>query len=299
MRFAIAACDSSLGVFNEFLTAGWVPVKLFSFSTQGSLDSNYKVIDLAQRKRINVQLSRMTEADLRGLGESGCDILIVAGYKWRIGDWRPYLKYAVNFHPSPLPEARGPYPIVRALLENRKSWAVSCHQLAPDFDTGDILAAETFPLNDNECHESLSLKVQMASCRLADRIANNFLELWNQAIPQGPGDYWPKLTQAELTINFSSSVDTIMRQVRALGLLECLAYINGVLICVRRAVGWTEMHNHLPGVVAHVNNNTIVVAAQNGYIGIIDWNVVSADLSRVFLNNIGEKLLSNATGVTG
>ena len=277
MRFAITASDSSIGVFNGFLKAGWEPVKLFVFSTQGSLDSNSKVIELAESKRMNVQLSRMTDDDLRELGESGCEALIVANYKWRIGDWRPYLKYAVNFHPSPLPEARGPYPIPRAILENRKSWAVTCHRLDTNFDTGDILAAETFQLDDNECHESMSLKTQMASGRLADRVANDFPGLWNQAQPQGPGDYWPKLTQEELTINFSNTVDVIMRQVRALGLLECLAYLNGVLICIRRAVGWTETHHHVPGTVVHVNNKSIVVAAQNGFIGIIDWSIVSSD----------------------
>ncbi len=282
MRFAITASDSSLGVFNGFLKAGWEPLKLFVFSTHGTLDSNHKAIELAQSKNINVQLSRMTEDDLRGLGESGCEALIVAGYKWRIGDWKPYLKHAVNFHPSPLPYARGPYPIPRAILENRKSWAVTCHRLDPDFDTGDILAAETFQLHDNECHESLSLKTQMASGRLAERVAKEFPQLWSRAVPQGAGDYWPKLTQEELTINFSSPVDTIMRQVRALGLLECLAYINGVLICIRRAVGWTEMHSHSAGAVVHVHNKSLVVAAQDGYIGIIDWNVVSADVSKAF-----------------
>jgi methionyl-tRNA formyltransferase len=281
MRFAITGYDSSLSVFNGFLKAGWEPVKLFSFSTQGSSESNHKVIELAQNKRINVQLSRITDDDLRNLGENGCDLLIVAGYKWRIGDWRQHLKHAVNFHPSPLPEARGPYPIPRAILEKRKSWAVTCHQLAPDFDTGDILGAETFQLSDSECHESLNLKTQMASGRLADRVANNFPMLWNHAIPQGPGNYWPKLSQEDRTINFSNSVDTIMRQVRAFGLLESLACINGVWICVRRAVGWTEMHNYLPGAVVHVNNKTIVVATPDGYIGIIEWSLGATDLLKV------------------
>ena len=277
MRFAITASDSSSSVFNGFLKAGWEPVKLFVFSTQGSLDSNHRVIELAESRNVNVQLSRMTEDDLRELGERGCEVLIVANYKWRIGDWRPYLKHAVNFHPSPLPEARGAYPIPRAILENRKSWAVTCHRLDAEFDTGDILAAETFPLDDNECHESMSLKTQMASGRLADRVANDFVGLWDQAKPQEKGDYWPKLTQEELTINFTNPVSIIMRQVRALGLLECLAHINGVLICIRRAVGWTERHNHVPGTVVHVNNKSIVVAAQNGFIGIIEWNVITAE----------------------
>lgn len=279
MRFAIAASDSSLGVFESFLRAGWEPVKLFVVSVQGAGDGNQKITALAHSKHINVQISRLTEDDLRDLGESGCEVLIVADYKWRVGNWRPHLKHAVNFHPSPLPEARGPYPMVRAILENRKSWAVTCHRLGPDFDTGDILAAETIRLNDSECHESLNLKIQMASVRLADRVAKNFLELWDQATPQGAGDYWPNPTQQDQTINFSDPVATVMRRIRAFGLLGCLASVNGVLIYVRRAVGWEETHSHPAGTVAHVNNKTFVVAAQNGYIGIIEWSIASNELS--------------------
>lgn len=277
MRFAITGCDSSLGVFEGFLKAGWEPVKFFGVSTQDGVDGNRKAIQLAQSRNIDVQLSRMTEADLRDLGERGCEVLIVADYKWRIGDWRPYLKHAVNFHPSPLPEARGPYPMVRAILEHRKSWAVSCHRLDPDFDTGDILAAETFPLQDNECHESLKLRIQMTSGRLAERVARHFPELWNQAIPQGAGSYWPNPTREEQTIDFSASVDTIMRQIRAFGLMGCLAHIDGVLICVRRAVGWAEKHGHPAGTVAHVDGNTMVVAARDGFIGIVEWSTLSSD----------------------
>ncbi len=73
-----------------------------------------------------------------------------------------------------------------------------------------------------------------------------------------------------------------MRQVRALGLHQCLACITGVWICVKRAVGWTETHNYSAGMVAHINNKAIVVAAQDGYIGIIEWSLGSTDLSIVF-----------------
>jgi len=287
MRFAITASDSSLGVFDAFLNAGWEPMKLFAVSAQGGLDSNHKVIERALSRGINVQLSRMTEHDLQDLGEDGCDVLIVAGYKWRIGDWRPYLKHAVNFHPSPLPDARGPYPMVRAILESRKSWAVSCHRVDADFDTGDVLAAETFPLSDSECHESLNLKIQMANIRLAERVAGNFPALWHQAMPQGAGSYWPKLDQQDRVIDFTHSVDSIMRQIRAFGLIECQAQLNGIQIYVRRAVGWEEMHSHLPGTVAHVNNKSIVVAAQNGYIGIIEWSIASTDSSKIFSGQPG------------
>jgi methionyl-tRNA formyltransferase len=280
MRFAIATSDSSLAVFEAFLAAGWEPVKLFVSSPSGAV-GNQKVIELAQRHHISVQMSRLLDSDLQNLGELGCDALIVADYKWRIGLWQPHLKYAVNFHPSPLPEARGPYPMVRAILENRKSWAVSCHKLAAEFDTGAILAEETFPLDETDCHESLNLKIQMAAVRLAGRVANHFTRLWDQATPQGKGDYWPNPTQEDQQIDFSNTVDTIMRQVRAFGLMGCLATVNGILIYVRRAVAWKESHQHLAGTLAHVNHNTMVIAAGDGFIGILEWSLASPDAPKL------------------
>ncbi len=219
---------------------------------------------------------------MRNLWESGCEVLIVVGYKWRIGDWRPYLKHAVNFHPSPLPEARGPYPMVRAIMENRKSWAVTCHQLDPGFDTGDILAAETFPLHDSESHESISLKIQMASAPPGESRGRQLSEIVGSGGSSRCRRLLGKHYAEDRTIDFSASIDIIMRKVQAMGLLECMAQINGVWIGVRRAVGWEETHRHLAGTVVHVNNKTIVVAAQNGYIGIIEWNILSTDLSKIF-----------------
>ncbi len=167
MRFAITACDRYLGVFEAFLDAGWEPVKLFSVPATNVLDANGRAVALAKQHGIDIQMSRMSQADLHDLHMRGCEALIVASYNWRIGDWRPHMKYAVNFHPSPLPLARGPYPMVRAILEARSSWAMSCHKLEPEFDAGDILAAENFALDSEECHESLNLKLQMAGGRLA------------------------------------------------------------------------------------------------------------------------------------
>jgi methionyl-tRNA formyltransferase len=276
MRFAITGCDRYVNVFEEFLKAGWEPVKLFSVPATNLLDANSRITTLAERRGIDVQLTRMNDDDLRDLRERGCEALIVASYNWRIGNWLPYLSYAVNFHPSPLPLARGPYPLVRAILEDRQSWAVTCHKLEPEFDSGDILAAEPFSLHAQECHESLNLKLQMASGRLARRVAKNFSTLWEQSEPQAAGEYWPCFTAAERTLDFSNSVDAILRQVRAFGSLECYAYANGETVYVRRAIGWTEPHNDQPNTVVHVNNHTIVVAAKDGYIALLEWGLIPA-----------------------
>ncbi len=270
MRFAIAAIDRYLGVYEAFVHAGWQPLKLFTTPSQHELSNNQAVIAYAEKHNAVIQMSRMTEHDLAELQRQGCEALIVASYNWKIPDWQPYLKCAVNFHSSPLPEGRGPYPIVRAILENRDSWGITCHRLAAEIDKGDILAVERFPLQADESHESLDLKTQMAAQRLAAKVAREFMPLWEQAVPQGEGSYWKKPTLQERIIDFQQPVADILRHIRAFGSTESLANIGGAWLIVKRAVGWVDPHVVAPGQAAHVFNKSIVIAALDGYIGLLE-----------------------------
>lgn len=187
VRFAIIAADRYLGVFETFARAGWKPLRLFTLPVENHVDSCKHVTFYAQRHGASIPLERLRAGHLAELAEQGCDALVVASYPWRIPDWTPYLKYAINFHCSPLPAGRGPYPLHQALLEGRNTWGASCHQITPEFDRGDILATQAFPLGANECHESLNLKVQIASRNIAGHVAANLPGLWRRAEPQGEG----------------------------------------------------------------------------------------------------------------
>jgi len=274
MRFAITGCDRYASVFEEFLAAGWTPVKFFSAPSNNALSTNVKMTALAKRHGSAIQMTRMNDDDLRDLAEHGCDALIVASYDWRIGDWTPHLQYAVNFHPSPLPVGRGPYPLPRAILEQRASWAMTSHKISPEFDSGDILAREEFGLYAEESHESLNLKLQMAAGRLARRLAHNFEGLWQDAKPQGAGDYWPVFTEAERTLDFNAPVAAVSRMLRAFGRLECYGWLNGERIFVRQALAWPERHTLRPGTVLHVNGQEVVVASQDGVVALLDWGLI-------------------------
>ena len=277
MRFAITASDRYLGVLNALVQAGWQPLKLFAPPVDGRVHRNKAVIETAQKLGMEIQLSRLTPANLETLAAQGCEALVVASYNWKIPDWRPALKYAVNLHASPLPEARGPYPAVRALLEGRRSWAVSCHKVEQNFDSGDLLAQESFALSDTDSHESLDLKIQMAARRLATRVAGDFAALWDGAQAQGTGSYWKHWRPEERKLDFSRGVEDVLRQVRAFGLIECTATVNKIDIFVRRAVGWTEAHTATPGAMVHSDGATMVVAARDGYIGIVEWSLLDPD----------------------
>ena len=275
MRFAFTGVDRNLSLLDALLAAGWTLTKLFTApAAPGQLGSNRAIVDRAQALGAPVQLSMLQDGDLEQLGAQGCEALVCGSYNWRIGDWRPHLRFAVNFHPSPLPEGRGPYPLFRAILEGRAAWGVACHKLERAFDSGDILAAEAIPLSPLETHESLDLKTQMAFGRLAGRVASGFVALWDAATPQGRGSYWKLESDAERTLDFASPVDDIMRRVRAFGLTETIALVNGRTVYVRRAAGWTETHAHAPGSVVHADGRRSVVAALDGYIALIEWSPV-------------------------
>jgi methionyl-tRNA formyltransferase len=278
MRFAFAGFDRWRVVFDAFVDAGWKPVALYTVPVDNRIDFNSELVGIAQRERIPVQLSRINEADLHGLAQQKCDALIVAGYMWRIPDWQPHLRYAANFHPAPLPDGRGPYPLIQAVLEDRREWGVSCHRIAPEFDTGEVLASDRFTLDASECHETLQLKLQMSARRLAARVAADFEALWNDAAEQADGCYWPRITDAARTIDFAQPVDHAMRIVRACGFFECIAPLHGKKVFVRRAAAWREQHAFEPGQVVHQYRRWTVVAAADGFVALIEWSPLMEDL---------------------
>lgn len=284
MRFAIATLDRYLGIFEAFCLAGWTPTKLFTLPVRDpEFGTQARAIALAEKTGATVQLSRLSDADLSALGESGCEVLIVAGYDWKIPPWERALKYAVNFHPAPLPIGRGPYPLPRALLEQRPFWGMTCHRLSAQFDAGDILAAEHFALHADECHERLNLRVQMAGKRLAIRVARNFVTLWDGAQPQDGGSYWSRTTLSERILDFTLPHAEVLRKVRAYGRTGSLANVHGTWLIVKHALAWPEVHRQLPGEVAHLAGQSLVIAVADGYLALLESEVapphVAAELA--------------------
>ncbi|PMS22588.1 formyl transferase [Trinickia dabaoshanensis] len=280
MRFAFAGFDRWRVVFEAFVGAGWEPMALYSIPVDNRLDFNNEIVARAEQLGIPVQLSRICEDDLRRLADRGCDALIVAGYRWKIPDWQPHLRYAANFHPSPLPDGRGPYPAMQAILEGRRDWGVSCHRIDAQFDTGEIIDAEHFPLDADEWHETLQLKLQMAAKRLAARVAGDFEQRWNGRRTQNGGSYWPRLDDAQRTLDFSTPVAEVMRVVRACGNSECIAPLHQMKVHVRRAMAWKEPHRYEPGQVVHEYHRWIVVAAADGLVALLDWSPLNASQRR-------------------
>ncbi|QEL55575.1 methionyl-tRNA formyltransferase [Chromobacterium paludis] len=274
MRFAITLSDRCKPVLDVFVKAGWEPLKVFCTPVDHRMHHHKASVAFAEQHKLPLQLSPMRERDLAELADMGCEALLLGSYNWRVPDWRPYLKYAVNFHPSPLPLARGPYPQVRALLEGRKEWGVTCHKVGPEFDTGDILDQEKFPLGEMDSHQVLDIKLQLALHRLCHRVAGQFERLWAEARPQGEGgSYWPLWSDQDRMLDFRRSTSDLLRQIRAFGDFECVATLNQVTLFVHRAEGWTEAHAFQPGSLIYSQAEQLLVATADGMLLISEWSV--------------------------
>lgn len=280
MRFAFAGIDFLGDVFLTLLERGWEPVKLFTRPCDGIYDFNDTVVARARALKVPIQLSRIRTPDLAALRNLGCEALIVAGYPWLIRGWEEHLPYGANVHPSPLPLGRGPYPLFQAILEDRVTWGITAHALAPSFDTGSILAQETFAIAPTETHDSLLAKCQMGAKRLAVTLSSDMAGLWAAAEPQTNGSYWPRISETQRTIDWSRTVADAMRVVRAFGTIEAVAVVDGSRLFVRAASGWTEPHRYRPGTLVQAHRRHLVVAVRDGFVQVTQWSAISPEKAR-------------------
>jgi methionyl-tRNA formyltransferase len=97
----------------------------------------------------------------------------------------------LNFHPAPLPDMRGVGGYNVAVLEGMAEWGVSCHFVDAEFDTGDIVEVERFPIDpDTDTALSVDVDSQEHLFELFKRVMRRVLadeEL--QRTPQGEGRY--------------------------------------------------------------------------------------------------------------
>jgi hypothetical protein len=112
------------------------------------------------------------------------DLIISGGFPWRIPSEVIALPRlgAINMHPALLPRYRGPAAIEWALRNGDAELGFSVHRLAPDFDTGPILAQTRIPIADDDDINSLVARFGPCSQDSLGRHSNE----WHGAIRVRP-----------------------------------------------------------------------------------------------------------------
>ncbi|WP_420630462.1 methionyl-tRNA formyltransferase [Candidatus Leptofilum sp.] len=112
----------------------------------------------------------------------------------------------LNVHPSLLPRFRGPAPLFWALRAGVAQTGVTIHFMDENFDTGDVVLQQPFPLPDGITHAELEAKLaQIGAELLVEAVQKLALgELSRQPQPAGfTSDPWP--TDADFVLDLSWS----------------------------------------------------------------------------------------------
>lgn len=272
MRIAYCGYDFFHSCLARIINDGHELVELFTWQTDDEYDFNEKVTAMARDHAAPISLNPITLDDLRRLNTKAVDVLITAAYPYRIPDWVRHVPYALNIHPSLLPQGRGPWPLPWVIKRGLPETGVTLHAISPEFDEGDILMQRSIRVShDHETLESLSVKSQIMAERMLSDLLSSLDMYWTNKKPQGAGSYWPMPSSDDRTIEWHMGVDEIDRIVRAFSKFEPFLYIDGCRYFVRAVNVWREEHNHAPGTLVHVTNKERVYAVNDGLMCLTDY----------------------------
>lgn len=220
MKIAYLGIDLLHPALLAALREGCQVLRVFSCRTDNVTEFNTAVLDTAREHNIPYTLDRLTEEDLDRLAREGCELLLCAGYYYRVPvtDRFPM----VNFHPAPLPTGRGGWPMPIILLRGLPYGGVTAHKMASELDTGDILLRESFPIRRDETLQSYMEQVHERLPAMVHRLVHELPTLLEKAAPQGPGEYWPMPTEADWTVTPAMDVAQADRVLRAFYGYECI-----------------------------------------------------------------------------
>jgi len=93
------------------------------------------------------------------------DLLVCASFPWKISkDVLQMIRIgAINVHASALPKYRGLHPLNWAIINDENKIGVSIHWMEETFDSGKIIAQETFPLEDSDTIQTVKEKASKLS----------------------------------------------------------------------------------------------------------------------------------------
>lgn len=191
-------------------------LKLYSFESDGFFDFHDKVKQIACKNNIPFTTEKITAEELRKqFNENFCDMIVSAGYQYRIPVEAVENCKGINLHPSLLPDLRGPWPIPWIILKGMKESGVTIHKLSRKFDEGDILIQGKFEVNENDNYFSLEEKIKSEALTIFKEFFSNTAFYFENAREQGKGVYLPEPSNYERTVFSDTSEERKKLLIRA------------------------------------------------------------------------------------
>lgn len=267
MKICYLGYDFFYSCLEEILKLNNIEVlKIFTFETDNKYNFNCNIVRLANDNNIPIKYSKITVEDINELIKNDCELLISAGYIYKIPVFPENKIRQINIHPTLLPTGRGPWPLPYIILKDLKISGVTIHKISEKMDEGDILIQESFDVQPNEDIETLSCRTQMLATKILLKLIQNLDFYYQNAIKQENGEYWPFPTDEDMMFNGNMTIKEIDRIVRAYGKMDSVVIIDGEEILVHDINYWKENHSYKLGEIVHKTNKEYVMAVSDGFI---------------------------------
>ncbi len=267
MKIACFGYDFFYACLETLIKKGHHIYKIFTFKCDNKYNFNTRISAKAKEINAYLQFEKVKIQDIEKLTDEGCELIISAGYQYKIPILNKNMPYAINIHPTLLPEGKGPWPLPWIILKNLKKSGVTIHKLVEKLDSGDILLQREFTVTIRDDLETISCKSQMLAVELLDELINNFKDYWVNAIPQkSEGSYWKIPNNDYRTLKWSDDIKIIDRVARSFGKFDSFAIFDNKEWIVKDINIWKEKHNFTFGTVVHRTNKEVVIAARGGFV---------------------------------
>ncbi|MCE1195619.1 methionyl-tRNA formyltransferase [bacterium] len=180
-------------------------------------------VEAAAREKLGAGLpilkpGRLDAAARAAVAALAPDILVAFAYGKIFGPkfLALFPRGGINVHPSLLPRHRGSSPIQQAILDRDAETGVSVQALALEMDSGDLYAAERFPLSGEESAAALSERCAAIGARLAASVLDDIQAGRAAPRPQeGTPTYCRKIAKEDGRIDWAEPAAAISAKIRA------------------------------------------------------------------------------------
>lgn len=257
-----------LGAVHRLIAEGHELIGVFSFECDNVFNFNNQTLKLAQELDIPYSLGKPKPIDIQVFIDQGAEVFMAAGYPHKVPPIDESHAYGLNLHPSLLPKGRGIMPTPTIILRHPEVCGFTIHKLTAKFDDGDILYQKAFDINDNDDVETISARIAIAAPDVVSKLFSNLKHYWDHAKPQKQEEAttYSMPDESMRILDWNQPVRRLMKTGKAFGRFGCLAYLDGKIWAVYNFNTWQEKHSYRPGDIVCILSREIVVAAQDGFV---------------------------------
>lgn len=230
------------------------------------------VVRLAHLSGAPVLFGKPDRAAVDAINNLRPDLLVCAGYLYRIPFEELTVPRAVNIHPTMLPEGRGPHPLPYLLEGNATKSGVSIHEMTSEVDQGPLLLQERIDVYEGDGFYELSLKVYAVAPRLLRLLLEDIDQYFAEKRPQSSGSYWPAPSDEQRSVIAATAhVSDVKTRHRRFGPLGTIIHLNdGSKAEVFYLTASECTHSFTPGTVVGRTGDDLIVAVVDGLVRIHD-----------------------------